>query len=84
MKTEAKEVAHGAYKNAVCFSLGNGFCISGTASGTETLLVKIKGAQFSSPVSLNGSLLVFRDTGNSQLLPKVAGIHIHNIYGPNM
>ncbi|KAL5006523.1 hypothetical protein ScPMuIL_015329 [Solemya velum] len=73
VKTETKEVAHGAFKNAVCFRLGNGFCVSGTTSGSEALLLKIKGAQFSSPVCLSGSLLVFRGTGNSQLLPKVAG-----------
>jgi hypothetical protein len=47
--------------------------ISGTTSGGNALLIELQGQQFTVPASLTDVALVFKGTGNPQLLPTVAG-----------
>lgn len=51
----------------------NGFRLSGTTSGGNALLIEVQGQQFSVPASLVDVALLFKGTGNPQLLPTVAG-----------
>lgn len=61
------------YTNLVSVVFDNGFRLSGTTSGGNALLVELEGQQFAVPASLTDIALVFKGTGNPQLLPTVAG-----------
>ncbi|KAJ8313521.1 hypothetical protein KUTeg_008082 [Tegillarca granosa] len=73
VKTSHEESAPSPYTSLVTLTLSNGCRLSGTTSGGNSLLVEVQGQQFSAPASLTGSVLIFSGTGNSKLLPTVAG-----------
>lgn len=73
VKTAHEEAAPGPYTSLVSVILSNGFRLSGTTSGGNSLLVEIQGQQFAVPASLTDVALIFKGNGNPQLLPTVAG-----------
>ncbi|CAG2193147.1 PHGDH [Mytilus edulis] len=73
VKNSHEEAAPAPYTNVVSVIFNNGFRLSGTTSGGNALLIEVQGQQFSVPASLVDVALLFKGTGNPQLLPTVAG-----------
>lgn len=73
VKNTHEEAAPAPYTNVVSVIFNNGFRLSGTTSGGNALLIEVQGQQFSVPASLVDVALLFKGTGNPQLLPSVAG-----------
>lgn len=73
VKTVHEVSAPAPYTNLVSVIFDDGFRISGTTSGGNALLIELQGQQFTVPASLTDVALVFKGTGNPQLLPTVAG-----------
>ena len=73
MKVTHEATAPAPYTSLVSAVFNNGFRLSGTTSGGNALLIELQGQQFTVPASLTDLVLVFKGTGNPQLLPAVAG-----------